>query len=171
MNRDLETQLHAQAFLFDEAEALDQRRYRDWLGMLAQDIDYKVPARQTRYNVTLEEEFSHRGALGIYYMDETMETLEARVAKLETNTAWAEVPPSRTRRLITNIRVKGKEREELEVHSYFHIYKSRLERTEDLYIGERRDLLRRCGDSFLLARRLVLLDQTVLLVKNISIFL
>ena len=72
---------------------------------------------------------------------------------------------------MTNVRVKQADAEGIEVHANFYIYKSRLEKNEDLHIGERRDLLRPAGDSFQLARRLVYLDQTVLLVKNISIFL
>lgn len=170
IDEDLLLQLRVQNFLFREAELLDHRQNREWLALIADDIQYKVPARETLYNATLEEEFS-RTDLGMYYMDETKETLTARVAKLETNMAWAEYPPSRTRRLVTNVQVKQSSADGIEVHSNFYIYKSRLEKSEDLYIGERRDLLRPVGDSFELVRRLVYLDQTVLLVKNISIFL
>ena len=170
LTEDLLTQLRVQNFLFHEAELLDHRQNRDWLALIADDIQYRVPARQTLYNATLDEEFSQTN-LGIYYMDETKETLTARVAKLETNTAWAEYPPSRTRRLVTNVQVNQATEDGIEVHSNFYIYKSRLENTEDLYIGERRDLLRPVGESFQLVKRLVYLDQTVLMVKNISIFL
>lgn len=170
LSKNLETQLLAQEFLFHEAELLDRRQHRDWLDLLAEDITYRVPARHTVYWKTLEEEFAEKDS-GMQYFDETKETLSARVFKLETNVAWAEVPPSRTRRLISNVRVKSDNGSEIEVDSYFYIYKSRLESTEDVYIGERRDVLRRVGDSFQIASRLIHLDQTVLQVKNISIFL
>ena len=170
LSRQLETQLLVQEFLFHEAELLDRRRFRDWLDLLADDFTYKVPTRHTVYWKTLEEEFDDINT-GMLYFDETKETMTTRVAKLETNTAWAETPPSRTRRLITNVRVKRDDSETLAVESYFYVYKSRLETTEDVYIGERRDVLRRTGDSFQIVSRLIHLDQTVLLVKNISIFL
>jgi 3-phenylpropionate/cinnamic acid dioxygenase small subunit len=170
LSRSLETTLQVQEFLYHEAELLDRRRFRDWLALLAEDFTYKMPTRHTVHWSTLDEEFDDINT-GMLYFDETKETMTTRVAKLETNTAWAEVPPSRTRRLITNVRVKGDDGNELAVESYFYVYKSRLEKVEDVYIGERLDRLRRVGDSFQIASRIIRLDQTVLLVKNVSIFL
>lgn len=169
LSNDIETTLRVQQFLYHEAELLDRRRLRDWLDLLADDLVYRVPVRHTRYWKSLEEEFDDPS--GMHYFDETKESMTTRVAKVETNTAWAEVPPSRTRRLITNVRVKSDDGNELAVESYFYVYKSRLENTEDVYIGERRDVLRRVEGSFQVASRLIHLDQTVLMVKNISIFL
>jgi 3-phenylpropionate/cinnamic acid dioxygenase small subunit len=122
------------------------------------------------YWKSLDEEFDDLDH-GMQYFDENKDTMSTRVYKLETNTAWAEVPPSRTRRLITNVRVKSDDGNELKVESYFLVYKSRLEHTEDTYIGERLDTLRRVGESFQIVSRVVRLDQTVVMVKNISIFL
>ena len=170
LTRALETQLQVQEFLFHEAELLDRRRFRDWLNILADDFIYKMPARHTVYWKSLDEEYEDLDH-GMMYFDEDKESMSTRVYKLETNTAWAEVPPSRTRRLITNVRVKQDHGDELDVESYFHVYKSRLEATEDTYIGERLDRLRRKGDSFEVVRRIVHIDQTVMMVKNISIFL
>lgn len=169
LSRSLETQLQVQEFLFHEAELLDRRQFRDWLDLLSDDFSYRVPVRHTVYWKSLEEEFD--GPAGMHYFDETKESMSTRVYKLETNTAWAETPPSRVRRLITNVRVKEDRGDELVAESYFYVYKSRLETTEDVYIGERRDLLRRTGDSFQIAKRLILFDQTVMQVKNISIFI
>jgi 3-phenylpropionate/cinnamic acid dioxygenase small subunit len=170
LTRALETRLQVEDFLYHEAELLDRRRFRDWLNILADDFIYKMPARHTVYWKSIDEEYEDLDH-GMLYFDETKETMATRVYKLETNTAWAETPPSRTRRLITNVRVKQDHGDELDVESYFHVYKSRLENTEDTYIGERLDRLRRKGDSFEVVRRVVRLDQTVMLVKNISIFL
>ena len=170
LSRSLETTLLVQEFLYHEAELLDRRRFHDWLDLLADDFTYKMPTRHTVYWKSLDEEFDDLST-GMLYFDETKETMATRVAKLETNTAWAEVPPSRTRRLITNVRVKSDDGSELAVESYFYVYKSRLENVEDVYIGERLDKLRRVGDSFQIASRIIRLDQTVVMVKNISIFL
>jgi 3-phenylpropionate/cinnamic acid dioxygenase small subunit len=170
LSRKLETQLLVQEFLHHEAELLDRRRFREWLELLADDFSYKMPARHTVYWKSLDEEFDDLDH-GMQYFDENKDTMSTRVYKLETNTAWAEVPPSRTRRLITNVRVKSDDGNELKVESYFLVYKSRLEHTEDTYIGERLDTLRRVGESFQIVSRVVRLDQTVVMVKNISIFL
>lgn len=57
--------------------------------------------------------------------------------------------------------------------SSFLCYRNRLEREVDLYAGGRTDQLRRDPDDgrLLIARRTILIDQNVLLAKNISTFL
>ena len=55
--------------------------------------------------------------------------------------------------------------------SNFLVYRNRLEREVDVYAGGRTDLLRRTGQGELrIVRRTILLDQNVLLSKNISTF-
>ena len=87
--------------------------------------------------------------------------------------AWAEDPPSRIRHLITNVSVQaGDAPDEYVAESAFLCYRNRLEREVDLYAGGRTDVLRRTEDgTLLIARRTILLDQNVLLAKNISTFL
>jgi 3-phenylpropionate/cinnamic acid dioxygenase small subunit len=54
----------------------------------------------------------------IFHFDENRASLGLRVRRLGTNVAWAEDPPSLTRRFVTNIRVAWGEREdELAVRS------------------------------------------------------
>ena len=85
--------------------------------------------------------------------------------------AWAEDPPSRTRHLITNIEVEpGDAAQEVKVYSNFMVYRSRAETEQDFYVGARRDVLRRVGGAWKIAERKLILDQNVLLAKNVSIF-
>ena len=56
------------------------------------------------------------------------------------------------------------------VYSNFLVYRSRGETEQDFYVGGRRDLLRRVGGAWKIARRRLVLDQNVLTAKNISIF-
>jgi 3-phenylpropionate/cinnamic acid dioxygenase small subunit len=85
--------------------------------------------------------------------------------------AWAEDPPSRSRHLITNIEVEpGDGVSEVRVHSNFMVYRSRAETEQDFYIGARRDVLRRVAGAWKIATRKIILDQNVLLAKNVSIF-
>jgi len=81
------------------------------------------------------------------------------------------MPPSRTRHLISNVRIKKDDGRELEVHSHFLVYRTRMETDGDLFVGKREDILRRAGESFKIARRTIILDQAVLAAKNISVFL
>jgi 3-phenylpropionate/cinnamic acid dioxygenase small subunit len=85
--------------------------------------------------------------------------------------AWAEDPPSRTRHLLANIEIeRGDAESELKVYSNFIVYRSRSETEQDFYVGARRDVLRLCDGTWKIARRKLILDQNVLLAKNVSIF-
>src|SRR5207249_9474666 len=104
------------------------------------------PDRRTDTDLDIEDE------LGI--LDENKVTLEGRIARLETGIAWAEDPPSRTRHLITNIEVEpGDTASELKVYSNFHVYRTRAESEQDLYVGGREDLLRRIDGAWKIGRR------------------
>ena len=46
-----------------------------------------------------------------------------------------------------------------------------METDQDMFVGERQDVLRRVDDSFKIAKRTIILDQAVLTAKNISVFL
>jgi 3-phenylpropionate/cinnamic acid dioxygenase small subunit len=50
------------------------------------------------------------------------------------------------------------------------VYRSRSETEQDFYVGARRDVLRLCDGTWKIARRKLILDQNVLLAKNVSIF-
>jgi 3-phenylpropionate/trans-cinnamate dioxygenase beta subunit len=100
-----------------------------------------------------------------------MASLKGRVARLDTGMAWAEDPPSRTRHFISNIEVMpGAADGEIEVHCNFIVYKNRSEAEQDFYVGARRDVLRRVDGGWKIASRRLVLDQNVMLAKNISTF-
>jgi 3-phenylpropionate/cinnamic acid dioxygenase small subunit len=93
------------------------------------------------------------------------------IARLNTGMAWTEDPPSRTRHLIANIEVEpGETASELKVYSNFIVYRNRAETEQDLYVGSRHDVLRKVDGAWKIARRKIILDQNVLLAKNVSIF-
>lgn len=158
-------------FLYLEAELLDERRLREWLDLFTDDLHYWMPVRHNPLErpEKIADELAIRG--DSYYFNDDKETLRVRVERAYAKTAWAEAPPSRTRHLISNIRVKKDDGREIEVHSNFIVYRTRMEKDEDLFVGTRRDILRRADGSFKIARRAIILDQAVLAAKNISIFL
>ena len=93
------------------------------------------------------------------------------MARLATGMAWSEVPPSRTRHLVTNVQVEpGASESELRVRSYFMVYRTQLEHSQDVFVGERDDMLRKVGGAWKIARRTIVLDQAVLQSPNLSIF-
>ena len=84
-------------FLFQEAYLLDHRRYTDWLALLTADVEYAIPLRFA--TVDGRDEYSRHS----YYMKETFDSIEARIARFATDYAWAEEPPSKTRHCVSNV--------------------------------------------------------------------
>jgi 3-phenylpropionate/cinnamic acid dioxygenase small subunit len=168
-------------FLYREARLLDERRFHQWLQLFTDDVRYFMAGRSNRYPKSskaiaildpsryVETDVTGEDELALFDEDKT--TLAARVARLDTGMAWAEDPPSRTRHMISNVEVEpGESGAEVNVYSNFLVYRSRAETEEDLYVGTRRDVLRRVDGDWKIARRRMVLDQAVLTAKNLSIF-
>ncbi len=161
-------QYEVEQFYYEEAALLDDRRFTDWLALLAADIHYWMPIRRTVMADDLENEFTKPGAMA--YFDDDKALLEARVKKLGSGFSWSEDPPSRTRHNVTNVRVVACEGDEITVESNFHLYRTRLESDEDEWIGRRRDVLRKVDGELKIAKRHLFLEQTVLQSRNMSNF-
>lgn len=155
-------------FLYHEAELLDDRRLVEWFALLTDDIDYRIPTRVTRERAATASEFSATS----YHMIEDWNSLKTRVDRFQSEYAWSEDPPSRTRRIVGNVRIApGPAGGELAVKSNFLLFRARYDSTPQLLAGERHDTLRIAGDAYKVARRLVLLDHTLLPMENMAVFL
>lgn len=155
-------------FLYDEAALLDERQYSAWLELFTQDVSYWMPIRRTKTTKDQHREFTAKGEMA--FIDDDHAMLAMRVKRLKTGYAWAEDPPSRVRRLITNVRVVAVEDDTIDVHSNFNIYRTRLNSDEDSWIGHREDRLRRVDGKLMICARSIFLEQTVLLSPNLSNF-
>jgi 3-phenylpropionate/cinnamic acid dioxygenase small subunit len=157
-------------FLSMEAELLDERRYEEWLELIADDIHYHMPQRrnvkfgeQHRENTSSDDEIS--------WFDEGKRILIGRVKQINTGIHWAEEPLSRIRHLITNVQILEDDGNELKVRSRFFIYRNRVQDEVELFAGKREDTLRRDSETgWKICKRLIILDQNVLLAKNITFF-
>jgi 3-phenylpropionate/cinnamic acid dioxygenase small subunit len=154
---------------YDEAAMLDELRYDEWIAWLAKDLRYTVPQRLTRLLADHDQSIDR----SVMHYDEDYGMMAARARRLGGNSAFAEDPPSRTRRLITNIRVELTATEgEYRVLNYMLLTRSRFEQTRMAVLsGERRDRIRDLGDRFELVEREVIIDQSVLGMPNLAIFL
>jgi len=161
-------------FLYREAELLDERRYEEWLGLLADDIRYWMPMRRNVKFGEAEREFT-RESTDINWFDEGKETLTRRVKQILTGIHWAEEPVSRISHLVSNVQVieatpSVADPQEVTVKCRFLIYRNRVETETDILVGKREDRLRRVGGDWRIARRKIVLDQNVLLSKNLTFF-
>jgi 3-phenylpropionate/cinnamic acid dioxygenase small subunit len=161
-------------FLYHEADLLDERRYEDWLALVAEDVRYWMPMRRNVKVGEPEREFTRAGQ-DINWFDEGKETLTRRVKQILTGMHWAEEPVSRISHMVSNVRLleansSWTEPAEVAVRCRFLIYRNRVETETDILVGKREDLLRRDGDQWKIARRKIVLDQNVLLTKNLTFF-
>ena len=125
-----------------------------------------MPIRRTTTAREVDREFTKIG--GTAFFDDDFDTLKMRVERHYAGRAWAEDPPSRTRRLITNLRILDVTENEIALSANFNLYRTRLNSEEDSWIGRREDLLRRVDGGLKLARRHIFLEQTVILSQNLS---
>ncbi|MEU4650121.1 3-phenylpropionate/cinnamic acid dioxygenase subunit beta [Nocardia fluminea] len=173
---DRELHFEVEQFYYLEAEMLDDGRFTDWLDLLADDLEYWAPTRTNRLRRQQALSIAARGEAAYY--DETKESLTWRIRRFDSGMAWAEDPPSRTRHLVTNVVAHhvdpdentGFTSDDLLVRSAFLVYRNRLEREQNVFAGQRTDILRRDAGGLRVARRTILLDQNILQAKNISTF-
>jgi 3-phenylpropionate/cinnamic acid dioxygenase small subunit len=163
-----------EAFLYREAELLDERRYEEWLDLFTDDCHYFMPMRKNVPHDAPEREFTRAGT-DVNWFDEGKDTLTRRVRQILTGIHWAEEPPSRICHMVSNIQLltttpPGPTPAEVEVKCRFLIYRNRVETETDLLVGKREDRLRRIDGGWRIARRRIVLDQNVLLAKNLTFF-
>lgn len=162
--------LQAHQFLVDEAYLLDGQQYEAWLDTLTDDIRYVMPVR-----VTTARGAGFDTSPGMAHFDEDKYSLHQRVARMSTEYAWAEDPPSRLRHFITNVRTfAGEDSGQLVVESAELLFRSRGDVHEGALLScGREDLLRWCDgpQTWKLARRMIIADESVLRMQNLAVFL
>ncbi len=160
--------LKIERFLRKEARLLDLELYREWFGLLSEDLFYWMPLRENRQRRDKRREID---PANMAYFDERKSDIDMRLQRLESGKAWIEDPAGRHVYAITNVEAfETATAGEYEVLSVFTLYRNRSNHDESTIMGRRRDVLRVAGDDFVIARRLVLLQQSVLLSKNLSVF-
>ena len=125
-------------FLYDEAELLDQWKCQEWANLFTEDCEYLVPP-------TDEPEGDPKTTL--FLVADDHHRLQQRAKRLMSKNAHAEYPHSRTRHMVSNVRIKSQDHNEIKVTANFAVYRSKRE-TVDVYMGEYRYTLVPDGNSF-----------------------
>ena len=147
---DLEREV--ERFITDEAALLDEWRLPEWVALFTDDGRYWVPATD------LPE--GRRGeTLGL--IDDDIVRLRSRVDRLLSRHAHREFPWSRTRRLVTNVRVTGVSNDEIEASASFLVYRFRSGHA-DPYIGHYKYVFRRTDAGLKIRSRAAILDLEAL---------
>jgi p-cumate 2,3-dioxygenase subunit beta len=138
--------------LYNEAALLDEWRLEEWQGLLADDAVYEIPSTDV-------PEGDSRNTLFIIADDALR--IKSRVKQLLGRTAWAENPHSRTRRIISNVRVLGADGDSILVTANFAVYRMRYE-SVDTYVGRYNYKLVRLGNNLKIRERRAILDNEAL---------
>ena len=132
-----------------EADLLDSWRLDDWLELLTDDAAYYVPPND-------KPEADHRYTL--FTIADDIVRLRERVIRLKDPNCHAEYPPSRTRRLITNVRIVEVDGEVISIAANFVVYRYRRGEPVREFVGQYRHKLRRVGGVLKIAERRAILD-------------
>jgi p-cumate 2,3-dioxygenase beta subunit len=135
-------------FLYEEAALLDAWKLDAWLSLLTGDAYYRVPSND-------RPEADPRGTL--FTIADDIARIRSRVTRLKDRNAHAESPPSRTRRIISNVRIV--EHNPLRVEANFLVYRYRANEDVRQYVGRYRYLLRKEQGKLKIAGREAILDS------------
>jgi p-cumate 2,3-dioxygenase beta subunit len=139
-------------FLYQEAGFLDEWRLDEWLALFAADGRYVIPTTD------LPEGDPKRD---LVFIDDDMVRLRARVERLKGRHGHREYPWSRTRRFITNVRIKSLEGDNIFVTSSFLVYRFRMGDSSP-YVGWYEHRLKRVERELKIQHKRAVLDMEVL---------
>jgi dibenzofuran dioxygenase subunit beta len=164
----LELQREIEQFLYYEARLLDEWKFDEWLELFTDDLVYFMPTRELiadRTQTAREEE----PALTLFR--DKKDFLVKRVRRLQTELAHSETPPSRTRRLVTNVML-NEDADGVTAQCNFVVFQSRtdsLQHSGNTFFGKRVDRLKKIDGQWKFTNRKIELDH-VLLPQTLSIF-
>jgi p-cumate 2,3-dioxygenase subunit beta len=143
------TRAEVEDFLYREAALLDDWKLNEWEALLTDDAAYYVPPND-------QLEGDHRNTL--FLVADDRERIRQRIIRINDPNCHAEYPKSRTRRMISNVRILGVDGDLVTVAANFVCYRHRRYERIREYVGAYRHILRRSGESFRIKERRVLID-------------
>jgi p-cumate 2,3-dioxygenase beta subunit len=143
------TRAEVEDFLYHEADLLDSWRLDDWLSLLTEDASYYVPPND-------KPDADHRYTL--FTIADDIVRLRERIIRLKDPNCHAEYPPSRTRRLISNVRITGSDGDLISVSANFAIFRHRRNEPPRQFVGRYRYKLKRTDAGLKIAERRAILD-------------
>jgi ethylbenzene dioxygenase beta subunit len=133
-------------FLIHEARLLDERRFRDWMGLFSDDGTYWVPAAPDQ-----ESPFDQAS---LFYDDRDL--MRTRIERLEHPRIHVQTPPSRTAHLVGNALIESVDeaKHECVVGSTVIMVEYRDEQ-QRIFAGRQHHRLRREGDALRIVQKRV----------------
>lgn len=157
------TRAAVEDFLFAEADLIDEWRLPEWIALFTPDAVYYVPSTDVAHDAGPDN--------NLFYIADDRYRLEQRVKRLMKRTAHVEFPHSKTRHLVSNVRIREQSGDTLKVSAAFITYRTNHGR-QDVYVGTLYYTLKVAGDSFQIAeKRVVLASEGLREQSRVSIIL
>lgn len=153
------TRQEVEDFLYHEAALLDAWKLDEWLSLLTDDAHYRVPSNDTP---------DADPADTLFLIADDIQRIRGRVARLKDPHAHAEHPHSRTRRMITNVRIvgaspsplgEGRGEGDVVVEANFTVHRFRRDERIGQFVGRYRYVLRVADGRMRIALREAILDS------------
>lgn len=136
-------------FIYREARLADEGRYDDWEALWTDDAVYWVPANGDDTDPATQ--------MSIIY--DNRSRIRTRIKQLRTGKRHAQSPPSRLRRIVSNVELLGTDHGDVAAGANFVIYESR-DRGVTLWAGRSEYRLRRNEEGWRMAgKKVVLVDN------------
>jgi len=143
------TRAEVEDFLFEEAALLDNWQLMEWVALFEKGASYYVPPAGSPDDAD--------PATTLFYVADDYHRLTERAKRLLKRTAHVEFPHSRTRHLVSNVRIVGGTDEAFEVAANFVTYRTKRGKTE-LYFGHHRYLMTFTGGVIRIRQKTSFLD-------------
>ncbi len=147
----------AEDLLYREARLLDDHRYQEWLAMLDEHATYWIPSNgegiDPNREISLVFDDKHR--------------LTDRIGRLESGLAHAQNPPSKTKRLVSNVQIENATDNAAMVLSGFILYELR-HRKERVFAGRCEHRLRLIDGTWKIASKKVVLVNNDEVIDNLT---
>lgn len=143
---DVDLLREVEQFVYREARLADELDYDAWEALWTDDALYWVPANGTDTDPTAQ--------MSILY--DNRSRIATRIRQLKTGKRHAQAPPSRLRRLVSNVELLGEADGDVLAGANFLVYESR-DRGVTLWARRSEYRLRRTGDGWRMATKKVIL--------------
>lgn len=120
------TRSEVEDLLYQEAALLDRWELKDWLNLYTSDAEYEVPSTSLPRDADPTK--------SLFYIADDHERLEQRVIRLGKKTMWSEYPRSKTRHMVSNVRILQQDDAQVCAEAAFVVYRTKWGNT-DVFIG------------------------------------
>jgi len=147
----------AEDLLYREARHLDDLRYQDWLAMLDENATYWIPCNGEGNDPNRE----------ISLVFDDRKRLTDRIGRLESGLAHAQNPPSKTKRLVSNVQIENATEDAATVLSGLILYELRRGK-ERIFAGRYEHRLRLINGEWKIASKKVVLMNNDEVIDNLT---